>query len=87
MIAEFDTRCGEGYAPSVEVLPNGAPGDFFASARAAFEGTIAWLESVQATGLEHGDLEKRLQIDVRELTRLGLQAIWTCAPSRRFGSP
>jgi len=73
VIAEFDTRCGEGYAPSVEVLPEGAPGDFFASARAAFEGTIAWLESVQAAGMAHADLEKRLQIDVRELTRLGLQ--------------
>ena len=73
MIAEFDTRCGEGYALSVEVLPEGAPGDFFAPARAAFEGTIAWLESASAAGMAHADLEERLQIDVRELTRLGLQ--------------
>jgi len=73
VIAEFDTRCGEAYAPSAEVLLDEAPGDFFAPARAAFAGTIAWLEGVQAAGLEHGDLEERLQIDVRELTRLGLQ--------------
>ncbi len=85
MIAEFDTRCGEGYAPGREVLPGGvgrgravAPGEpaaagSFAASRERFEGTLVWLEGGEASGLAHGELEARLQVDARELYRLLLQ--------------
>ncbi len=85
MIAELDTRCGAGYAPGAEILPGGVGGDLsrasrepsaalsFASSRERFESTLAWLEGSQASGLAHGELEARLQLDARELYRLLLQ--------------
>ena len=78
MIAEFDTRSGEGYAPGDEILPSGpraesGPQDCFAAARARFEVTLGWLEGGEAGALAHGELEARLAVDARELHRLLLQ--------------
>ena len=74
MIADLDTRTGAGYAPGDEILlgeRSGAGG--FAGSRERFESTLAWLEGDEASGLAHGELEARLEVDARELFRLLLQ--------------
>lgn len=45
----------------------------FAGSRDRFEKVLSWLESGQAVGLSHGELEDRLQVDARELFRQMLQ--------------
>jgi len=76
VIADLDTRCGEGYAPSDEVLPGpGGPSelDGFARSRERFEAVTGWLSGEQAGALAHAELEERLEADSRELFCLLLQ--------------
>jgi hypothetical protein len=44
-------------------------GDAFARSRARFEGIVEWLGGEQADGLEHAELEDRLQTEGRDLLR------------------
>lgn len=41
----------------------------FASSREYFEATVAFLETTETAGFEHGDLEERLETRARELFR------------------
>ncbi len=45
----------------------------FAASRACFETVAGWLEGCEAGGLEHAELERRLDSEGRELLRLLLQ--------------
>ena len=45
----------------------------FTGSRDRFETVLVWLEGEQAAALSHGELEERLQVDVRELFRQLLQ--------------
>jgi len=47
--------------------------DAFGASRARFEEIVAWLGGERAAGMEHGELEARLQADGRELLRALLQ--------------
>ncbi len=76
MIADLDTRCGEGYAPIDEVLPGpGGPPDphGFARSQERFDVVTGWLSGGEAGALTHAELEDRLELDARELFRLLLQ--------------
>ncbi len=88
MIANSGTRCGVVYAPSDEVLPvqgmadpvarnlasgGGVGEDLFGRSRERFEQIVGWLDAEEAAGLEHGELELRLQAEGRELVRCLLQ--------------
>ena len=92
MIADPGTRCGELYAPAVEVLPEdasdrgaatdlesdgvaveGACADPFVSSREQLETMLGWLSDGETDGLEHSQLEERLQADGRELLRRMLE--------------
>ena len=76
MIADLDTRSGEGYAPIEDVLP-GFGGlselDGFARSRERFDAVTGWLAGGEAGALAHAELEQRLELDSRELFRLLLQ--------------
>lgn len=76
MIADLDTRSGEGYAPIDEVLP--VPGEpcerhGFARSRERFDVVVGWLSGEEAGALAHAQLEERLEVDARELFCLLLQ--------------
>jgi hypothetical protein len=43
--------------------------DAFAASRELFETVLGWLAGQQAAGMEHGELEARLQADAREVFR------------------
>ena len=47
----------------------GAGEDPFGRSRERFEEIVAWLDAQEAAGLEHGELESRLQSEGRELVR------------------
>ena len=49
------------------------PATAFCGARAQFDGMVEWLDSGEAAGLTHAELETRLQVDGRELLRRLLQ--------------
>jgi hypothetical protein len=84
VIAELGTRRVELYAPADEVLlsqpaagggarnlaPDDGPGeDPFARSRERFEEIVGWLGEQEAAGLEHAQLESRLEADGRQLLR------------------
>ncbi len=84
MIANSGTRYGELYAPADEVLQSqrtvdaavsnlasgGSAGeDLFARSREQLEQIVGWLGAQEAAGLEHGELEARLEAQGRELVR------------------
>jgi hypothetical protein len=87
VITNSGTRCRELYAQADEVLhaqagsgsgatiPPAADGTGgpFARSREQLDRIIAWLGGADADGVEHGELECRLQSDGRELVRLLLQ--------------
>ena len=86
MTADLGTRCGAAYVLADELLPDGGgarnleggsclPGevDAFARSRERFEGIVEWLDGEQADGLEHAELEDRLQVEGRELLRVLFQ--------------
>jgi hypothetical protein len=89
MLAELDTLAGTLYASADGVLlceqdcdplrasdpdRDADPGTAgFARSRALFEAEVRWLGDREAAGLEHGELEARLQVSVRELHRQLLQ--------------
>lgn len=89
VIADLGTRYGEVYAPADEVLLSESradadardlgrgedrPGEAqFDRSREQFELIVGWLADEQADGLEHSDLESRLQSDGRELLRVLFQ--------------
>lgn len=51
----------------------GRGGDPFARSRERLERIVGWLDAQEAAGLEHGELESRLQTEGRELVRCLLQ--------------
>ena len=55
----------------LSAVPVVLPGevDAFARSRERFEGIVEWLGGEQADGLEHAELEDRLQVEGRELLR------------------
>ena len=82
MIANSGTRYGELYAPADEVLQSqrtvdaaartlasGGGEDAFGRSRERFEQIVGWLDAQEAAGLEHGELESRLETEGRELVR------------------
>lgn len=87
MITDSGTRCSELYAPADDSLhapaglqsgaTNPAVGmqasDAFSRARVQLERIVDWLGADDADGLEHSELEARIQTDGRELLRLLLQ--------------
>ena len=84
MITDSGTRCRELYAPCDEVLQaqaggdrnatdRPAAGDPFRRSREQLDGIVAWLGAADTDGVEHGELECRLENDGRELVRLLLQ--------------
>ncbi len=84
MITDSGARLRELYAPADEVLqaqagcgPRAADGpaggDAFARSREQLERIVGWLAAADADGVEHGELECRLESDGRELLRLLLQ--------------
>jgi hypothetical protein len=88
MIANSDTPCDVLYAPCDEVLPAqgisdadvsnpasgpGAGEDPFGRSREQLDEIIGWLDAQEAAGLEHGELECRLDSEGRELVRRLLQ--------------
>lgn len=50
-----------------------AGADPFAQSRELFEQRVTWLADIEASGLEHGELEARLEFDGRELLRVMYQ--------------
>jgi len=89
MLAELDTLASTLYASGDGVLlceqdcdpPRASDRDQgverdrapFARSRALFEAEVRWLGDREAAGLEHGQLEQRLQVSARELHRQLLQ--------------
>jgi hypothetical protein len=84
VIANSGTRYGELHAPADEVLQSqrtvdaaarnlasggGAGEDAFGRPRERFEQIVGWLDAQEAAGLEHGELESRLETEGRELVR------------------
>ena len=73
MTADLDTRCGELYASSDELLPDGRAGSdraaAFAFSREQFESLIGFLDGTDAAALSHAEVEQRLEVDGRELLR------------------
>jgi hypothetical protein len=71
--ADLDTRCGELYASSDELLPDGRAGSdraaAFARSGEQFESLISFLDGTDAVALSHAELEQRLEVDGRELLR------------------
>jgi hypothetical protein len=78
MTADLDTLSPGDYPAGTEVLPDharvclgeaavAATADPFERARELFERQLAWADSPEAAGLEHGELEARLTLDAREL--------------------
>jgi len=88
VITNSGTRCSELYAPADEVLHaqaghggratdrpaiSATAPDAFARSRVQLERIVDWLGGADADGLEHSELECRLESDGRELVRLLLQ--------------
>jgi hypothetical protein len=84
MTADLDTLSRAVYAGAAELLPARPAGeqlagrvasaagdgtDPFARSRELFAGRVEWLAGGEAAGLEHGELEARLELDARELFR------------------
>ena len=76
MIADLDTRSGEHYLPTDEVLPGpGEPSEphGFARSQERFGFVMGWLSGEEAGAVTHAELEDRLEVDARELFRQLLQ--------------
>ena len=53
----------------MRTLPDPGEGEVFGESRECFEGVVAFLEGDEASGLDHGELECRLEVEGRELLR------------------
>src|SRR5664280_2394458 len=64
-------RCAEGQSVMTEPVEPVEPAavEAFAASRELFETALGWLQGREAGGLEHSELEARLQADAREVFR------------------
>src|SRR5439155_9563973 len=65
--------CGCSVCPTHAGQSSGGDAGWAGPAREHLESVVAWLDSAEAMGAGHGELEARLQVDAREQYRLLLQ--------------
>ena len=65
--------CGCCVCPAHAGRSSGGDAGWAGPAREHLESVVAWLDSAEAMGAGHGELEARLQVDAREQYRLLLQ--------------
>jgi hypothetical protein len=70
----------------MRTLPDPGEGEVFGESRECFEGVVAFLEGDEASGLDHGELECRLEVEGRELLRSSTRTTWTYGLRTRSAS-